>query len=169
MIEESGVVVGVAGESAEVETRRQGACGSCSANGACGTSLLAGFFGRRPLRLRAENDVGAAPGDWVVVGVPEDGLVRASLAAYLVPLLGFMAGGAAAAVLFPGAGDGVSALLAFAGLGLGLVWLARYTRAHSRDASYRAVILRRVSGLGVAVSPPQRSSGSTAPHPGSSA
>lgn len=167
MIEESGIVVAVDGQSAEVETRRQGACGSCSANGACGTSLLARYLGRRPSVLRAQNLVGAAPGDLVVVGVSEDGLVRASLAAYLVPLLGLMAGGAGAALLFPAAGEGASALLAFVGLGLGLVWLARFTRAHARDPAYRAVILRRVSDLGVAVSPPRGSLGSPAPQPGS--
>ena len=41
MIEETGVVVAVVGGLVEVETRRQGACGSCSASGACGTSLVA--------------------------------------------------------------------------------------------------------------------------------
>ena len=154
MIEETGVVVGVAGDLADVETRRQGACGSCSANGACGTSLLARYLGRKPLLLRAQNRAGAALGDWVVVGVPEDGLVRASLAAYLVPLLGLILGGMAGPVLFPAGGDGASALTAFAGLGLGLVWLAQFGRAHTRDPNYRAVILRRVPGLGAAVAFP---------------
>ena len=100
MIEETGIVLGVIGDWADVETRRQGACGSCSANGACGTSLLARYLGSKPLLLRAQNRAGAAPGDLVVVGVPEDGLVRASLAAYLVPLLGLILGGLAGPALF---------------------------------------------------------------------
>lgn len=163
MIEETGVVVSVAGDSAEIETRRQGACGSCSANGACGTSLLARYLGRKPLLLRARNLPGAAPGDLVVVGVPEDGLMRASLVAYLVPLLGLIAGGIAGPVLYPGGGDGTAALTAFAGLGLGLVWLARFGRAHTQDPCYRAVVLRRISGVKVAMPLPEGSQGRATP------
>ena len=154
MIEETGIVLDVAEDWADVETRRQGACGSCSANGACGTSLLARYLGRKPLLLRAQNRAGAAPGDLVVVGVPEDRLVRASLVAYLVPLLGLIFGGLAGQVLFPTGGDGTSAFTAFAGFGLGLVWLAHFGRAHAQDPYYRAVILRRVQGSGVAVAFP---------------
>jgi sigma-E factor negative regulatory protein RseC len=154
MIEETGIVLDAAGDWADVETSRQGACGSCSANGACATSLLARYLGRKPLLLRAQNRAGAAPGDFVVVGVPEDSLVRASLAAYLVPLLGLIFGGLAGQVLFPAGGDGASAFTAFAGLGLGLVWLARFGRAHAQDPYFRAVILRRVPGPGVAVAFP---------------
>jgi sigma-E factor negative regulatory protein RseC len=146
MIEETGVVVALSGGLADVETRRQGACGSCSANGACGTSLLARYLGRRPLVLRALNRAGAAPGDSVIVGVPEEGLVTASLAAYLVPLLGLMAGGALGQSWGEGlgAGAGGSILGALLGLGLGLGWLSRFNRAHAQDPRYQAVVLRRV-------------------------
>jgi sigma-E factor negative regulatory protein RseC len=144
MIEETGVVVAVAGGVVEVETRRQGACGSCSASGACGTSLVARYMGRRPLRLRALNNAGATQGETVIVGVPEDGLVSASLAAYLVPLLGLMAGGALGQGL--GIGEGASILGALTGLGLGLGWLRYFGRAHAQDLRYQAVVLRRVGG-----------------------
>lgn len=160
MIEENGVVVSVDGELAEVETQRQGSCGSCSANGACGTSLVARYLGRRPLHLRARNRAGAGPGDRVVVGVPEDGLVIASLATYLVPVLGLIAGGIAGAGFFPAASEVASTLGGFAGLGLGLLWLGRYGRAHAQDPRYMAVVLRRVSGLGVGL-PVQMGQGST--------
>jgi sigma-E factor negative regulatory protein RseC len=155
MIEETGVVVSVNGETAEVETRRQGACGSCSANGACGTSLLAQYLGRRPLLLRAHNLAGAGPGDRVVVGVPEEGLIWASVAAYLVPLLGLMAGGMAGAGLLPDWKEIASTLGGLSGLALGLIWMARFGRAHAQDPRYRAVVLRRVSGLSVGVPFPQ--------------
>lgn len=151
MIEENGIVISVDGDLAEVETQRQGSCGSCSANGACGTSLVARYLGRKPLHLHARNRAGAAPGDRVVVGVPEDGLVMASLAAYLVPVLGLMAGGMAGAGFFPAVGEAASTIGGFAGLGLGLLWLGRYGRAHAQDPRYRAVVLRRVSGLSVAL------------------
>lgn len=149
MIEETGVVVAVAGDLVEVETRRQGACGSCSATGACGTSLLARYLGRKPLVLRALNRAGAAPGDTVIVGVPEDGLVSASLAAYLVPLLGLMAGGMAGQALLPAGGDAATTLGGLAGLALGLVWFGRFGRLHTQDPRYLAVVLRRISGPGL--------------------
>lgn len=144
MIEETGIVVAVAGGLVEVETRRQGACGSCSVSGACGTSLVARYLGRRPLRLRALNSAGATQGETVIVGVPEDGLVSASLAAYLVPLLGLMAGGALGQGL--GIGEGASIFGALTGLGLGLGWLRHFGRAHAQDLRYQAVVLRRVAG-----------------------
>ena len=146
MIEETGVVVALSGGLADVETRRQGACGNCSASGACGTSLVARYLGRRPLLLHALNQAGAAPGDTVIVGVPEDGLVTASLAAYLVPLLGLMAGGALGQSLGEGLGVGAggSILGAVLGLGVGLGWLSHFNRAHSQDPRYQAVVLRRV-------------------------
>jgi sigma-E factor negative regulatory protein RseC len=98
------------------------------------------------LVLRALNRAGAAPGDSVIVGVPEEGLVTASLAAYLVPLLGLMAGGALGQGLGEdlGAGAGGSILGALLGLGLGLGWLSRFNRAHAQDPRYQAVVLRRV-------------------------
>jgi sigma-E factor negative regulatory protein RseC len=151
MIEETGVVVSVEGEVAKVETRRQGACGSCSANGSCGTSLLAQYLGRRPLLLHAQNRAGAAPGDRVVVGVPEEGLIWASVAAYLVPLLGLMAGGMVGASLLPGMKEAASTIGGLAGLVLGLLWMSRFGRTHAQDPRYRAVVLRRVPGLTVGV------------------
>lgn len=144
MIEETGIVVAVAGGLVEVETRRQGACGSCSVSGACGTSLVARYLGRRPLRLLALNSAGATQGETVIVGVPEDGLVSASLAAYLVPLLGLIAGGALGQGL--GIGEGASIFGALTGLGLGLGWLRHFGRAHAQDLRYQAVVLRRVAG-----------------------
>ena len=71
MIEETGVVVAVHGDLAEIESRRKTACGSCTANGDCGTSLLERYFGRRPLLLTVRNRIGAGPGESVVIGVPE--------------------------------------------------------------------------------------------------
>jgi sigma-E factor negative regulatory protein RseC len=151
MIEETGAVLSIEGDFAEVETRRQGACGSCAASGACGTSLLAGYFGRRPLVLRALNRAGAAPGDAVIVGVPEGGLMRASVVAYLIPLLGLMAGGITGQMLAPAAGEVATTLGGLAGLAVGLGWFGRFGRKHGRDPRYQAVVLRRVAGFGLAV------------------
>ena len=74
MIEQDGTVLAVHGELAEVQCRRQSTCGGCSVNGACGTSLLERFFGRRQLILTVRNPVAARPGETVVV--PDDEIGR---------------------------------------------------------------------------------------------
>ena len=146
MIEEAGVVVAVYGDLAEVRGQRRAVCGSCSANGACGTSLLGRYFRRRPL-LTVYNPVGAGPGESVVVGIPEQGLLVASFAAYLAPLSGmiFAAMGAAflAELALPDYVRGLSVFGGAAGLAAGLAWLGRFSRTREMDGRFRAVILRR--------------------------
>ncbi len=158
MIEELGTVVAVHGELAEVESRRRSACGSCEVSGACGTSLLERFFGRRRLLLTVHNPIGARPGDRVVVGIPEQALLSASFAAYMVPLLamlgGGIAGGMLAGGLAPQHGDGLSILGGAAGLASALLWLGRFSRARADDDRYRAVILRQGISTGLAVAVP---------------
>ena len=148
MIEELGVVVAVRGELAEVESQRRSACGACSVNGTCGTSLLDRFFGRKQLILTVRNPIKAEPGDAVVVGVPESALLEASFAAYVVPLLAMIVGGMGGAylavLLIPEFQQGLSVLGGGLGIVLGLWWLARFsTRRGLLDERYQPVILRR--------------------------
>ena len=81
MIEEQGIVIAVSGDYARVRARRQSACGQCAVQGACGTSLLERFFGRRPAEVMAWNQAGAAVGDRVMIGISERGLLGAAMAA----------------------------------------------------------------------------------------
>jgi sigma-E factor negative regulatory protein RseC len=162
VIEEVGVVVSLQGEMAEVEAQRRSACGGCAVNGACGTSLIARYLGRKPLRLRAHNAIGAGPGERVVLGVPEDALLEASFVAYMVPLLaligGALIGAQAAVLLVPGYAQGLSILGGLGSLAVSLWWLGRFSRARALDERYRPRILRRaidpgrvvpLSGVGV--------------------
>jgi sigma-E factor negative regulatory protein RseC len=148
VIEEIGVVVSVRGETAEVQGQRRGACGGCAVNGACGTSLIARYLGRKRLLLRAHNAIGAAPGDRVVFGLPEGALLEASFAAYLVPLLAMIGGGVVgeyiAGLYFPAYVQATSVLGGLAALAAALWWLRRFAGAKSSDDRYRPRILRRV-------------------------
>ena len=87
MIEETATVVSCEGDLAEVKTERPTACGSCTARQGCGTALLARVLGNREPILRVANPIHAQPGERVVIGVPESGLVLASLLLYLVWLI----------------------------------------------------------------------------------
>lgn len=159
MIEETGIVLAVHGDLAEVESRRRSACGSCIAKGGCGTSLLERHFGRRPLVLTVYNPIGARPGDSVVIGVPEQSLLALSFAAYVVPLVAMIGGGIAgnllAPIAVPGYESAMSLFGGILGLALGLGWLGRFSRARESDERYRPAILRRSAADGPEVGIPK--------------
>jgi len=147
MIEETGQVVDVQGEYAWIESERTSTCGVCNERRGCGTSVLAKVFGQRKVHLRVLNRVNARVGDAVVIGIPESGLLRGSLAVYAAPLSGLFAGALAGDLLgglfFPGNPDPASIAGALAGLAAGLFWLKRFSQRRERDAAYQPVILRR--------------------------
>ena len=153
MIEEQGRVIRVNGALAEVDCVRRSACGGCSVNGACGTSLLERYLGRKPLALQAANAIGARPGDQVVVGIPDETLPQAAFVAYLMPLLVMLLGalgGEWLADLTRVSWSQAPVLLGgIIGLGLGFRWSAGFSARRAADPRFQAVILRR-AGLEVA-------------------
>jgi sigma-E factor negative regulatory protein RseC len=155
VIEEIGVVVSVDGDMAEVEGQRRSTCGSCAVNGACGTSLIDRYLGRKRSLLRAYNPIGAGPGDPVVLGVPEGALLEASFVAYLVPVLamigGAIAGDYTAGRLAPAYAQAMSVLGGLGALAAAIWWLGRFSRAKSADDPYRPRILGRAGRVGPAV------------------
>lgn len=146
MIEEVGIVVSVQGNTAQVEGQRRSTCGSCTVNGACGTSLLARYLGRKRLLLRVQNSIGAEPGDRVVVGLPEGALLTASSVAYLIPLLamigGAMSGAYVAGLVVPTYVEALSVLAGLGGFAVALAWIHKFSLARSSDERYRPRILR---------------------------
>lgn len=87
MIEEQATVVAVEPGRAQVETRRSGSCESCKARGGC-----SGLGGGREARVWVTDPLGVAMGERVVIAVPGELVVRASLLLYLVPVLALLAG-----------------------------------------------------------------------------
>ena len=149
MIEETARVLSSEGELAVVETRRAAACGGCDSQNHCGTSLLAGLFGKKPVRVTVHNPIGARPGDRVVVGLSGTLLTKASILLYLVPIL-FL-------VLFALAGQWLAQYLGLfaepwsvisgvSGLALGIWWAGSRSGSLSGPDAGQAVILRRVQG-----------------------
>jgi len=147
MIEETGQVVEVRGDFAWIDSERRSTCGGCSVRNGCGTAALARVLGQRRVRLRVLNHIHARVGDTVVVGIAESGLIRGSLAVYVAPLAAFfggaLAGQFAGNYFFYVESDIAAICGAVAGLGAGLVWLRRFSRATATDASFQPVILRR--------------------------
>ncbi|WP_295401607.1 SoxR reducing system RseC family protein [uncultured Thiocystis sp.] len=146
MIEEVASVVAVDEGGAWVETRRRSACGHCESAATCGTSALAKLFGEGRNRLRIDDPMGLRPGDRVVIGIPDGTLVRASLIAYLLPLIALAAAaGIGTALHLP---EGAVALLGLAGLGSGL-WLGgRITGGAAGRERYRPRLIRLAGDRG---------------------
>jgi hypothetical protein len=84
--------------------------------------------------------IGVEVGDRVVIGIADSALNRASVLAYLLPLVALML--AAFAAQTAGAADGFVALAGILGLALGLWSTGRLTGGASTGERFRPVILR---------------------------
>ncbi|MTW21734.1 SoxR reducing system RseC family protein [Allochromatium palmeri] len=145
MIEERGQVIAIVGDQVRITAERRSACGQCSVNNACGTSLLERVFGRHPVELLARNPIGAQVGDEVVVGLSEEGFLRTAAAAYLMPILGLIIG-ASLGERFGGAHPQAASVLgALAGLALAFWWLRGYSVTLAQRPERQPVILRRLN------------------------
>ncbi len=150
MIEQQGIVVDTSGEFAWVETQRESSCGGCAAKSGCGTALLNRSIGKRFNRIRVSNDVGARTGDCVVLGIPEQALLKGSFAVYLVPLIAMLGGAtiahlAGAGVAASGWHDLVTLLGGAIGFVVGLYWVRRFGERVGNGVGFQPVLLRRVA------------------------
>ncbi|MEL0638184.1 MULTISPECIES: SoxR reducing system RseC family protein [Marinomonas] len=122
MIEESGTVLSTEKGFADVETIRTSSCTSCRARHGCGHHAIAQVSASNRMRMKAIDTFDVEVGQKVIIGIPEDTLLQASLWVYLVPLLGLV-GGATLPSLWH-ASNGESVVLSLVGLLSGL-WLAK--------------------------------------------
>lgn len=121
MVEETAKVLKVEGDTVWVQAIQQSACGSCQAQKGCGHSLLA-KVGQKQIDLPvARNDLDVQVNDQVIIGVPEQAILRSSLIMYGIPLF-FMMVVALLSTAFKAA-EGITILLSFVALLLGFVWV----------------------------------------------
>lgn len=129
MIEQQGTIVDIQGEFAWVQTERQSSCGDCAAKAGCGTALLNRSMGKRSNRVRVTNSLGVRTGDCVVLGVPEQALLKGSFVIYALPLLCLLLAALGTHLLFADATPGWRDLAALiggtVGFGVGLFWARR--------------------------------------------
>lgn len=144
MIEQRATVLAVADEAALIEVARESGCAGCGRAARCESATLARVFGNgAATRLRVQDSIGVAPGDQVLIGVRNQTLVRASLVAYLLPLLTFV--GSASAADAMAVSDLGSALAGALGLAVGMLLTALITGGTGARARFRPVLLRRIS------------------------
>jgi len=137
MLEETATVVAVENDSVWVESESRSACSQCSSTH-CSSSALSQLFSVQRNRLRLDNDLDAQVGDQVVIGIPDELLVRASVWGYLFPLLamvGFAIAGNAWHL-----SEGLQVLLAMLGLAGGFYSVRLATRG--KQQKFQPQLLR---------------------------
>lgn len=150
MIRETGRVIALEGDGLWVETIQRSACDACAVQKGCGQGALARFAGKsaaiRVLPGICDID-GLCPDDQVVIGIPEDVLVRGTLIIYLLPLLSLVVGAAlAASVSMTDAVVGVGAIL---GLTAGGLVARLHSALNKNNRRIQPVLLERVPLAGV--------------------
>lgn len=125
MMDQEAVVARVEGNLAFVEVGGASAgCGRCHETGGCRSGILGHLFCSKPRQFCLSNQIGALPGEHVIVRVAEGTPLRAAILTYVVPLLSLLAGAIAGTVagesgtLGKDVGTGLGAL---AGLAVGVL------------------------------------------------
>jgi sigma-E factor negative regulatory protein RseC len=121
MVEESALVLKVESDIVWVQAIQQTACGSCQAQKGCGHSLLA-KIGQKQIDIPvARNGIDVQPNERVIIGVPEQAILRSSMLMYGVPLLSMIV----IALLGTSMGipEGGIILMSFIALIVGFLWV----------------------------------------------
>ncbi|NOY66089.1 MAG: SoxR reducing system RseC family protein [Gammaproteobacteria bacterium] len=146
MLEEEAIVIKAEDEYIWVEARSSSSCSNCSAKQGCGTASLQKWYSRKPNQLRIVNTKGFSVGDKVIIGIPEQAVVKGSFMIYMLPLLALIAGAIAGSAfgnwLYPGFSEVFSIVTGFAAFLLCFRWLRGYTFKYARRADYQPIALR---------------------------
>jgi sigma-E factor negative regulatory protein RseC len=142
MIEEVATVTWSGQGLARVEAARNSACAQCSSRSNCSQGVLSQWSRGRSVEIEVLNpdNLPLAPGQQVLIGLDEGGLMRASLLLYLVPLLLLVAGALVASML--GAGEAIQMLTAALMLLVGFVAVRFLTRNTAELSRYQPVLLK---------------------------
>ena len=117
-----------------VEVFQKSTCGSCEVKGACGQGVLSRWLSRGSHSIRVLCDKGQADfftvGQWVDIGVPDGVVLKASLMAYLLPLLSMIVVAAVFDSLFQYGGDLFALIGGIIGFVAGLALVRSYEHKH---------------------------------------
>ncbi len=141
MIEETATVVAATPNFIWVEARARSACSSCGTQDSCATSSVSKLFGMRRQQLRLPNQFASSVGEQVIIGVEDQVMVTASLAAYILPVVLML--GAAIIADVQGMSDMQQAGIALLGLLLGLFGAGVLTSNRRMNRYFQPQLLRR--------------------------
>ena len=90
-------VVSLEGNVAWLVPEQTGSCGGCAASGSCGAKGIGTIASRLEYRrFKIDNEANLAVGERVVIGIPDNALIKASITAYAIPLATLLLAGALA-------------------------------------------------------------------------
>ena len=147
MIEETVQLASIESDSAVwVRTQRQSSCGQCAMKTGCGTKVLSDYIGEKLLDVRAllGPQVDASNlkvGDALIVGLPEQQMLKGSVVSYGWPIAGLFAGAIPASAL--GFADLSVALFGLAGLVTGLLAVKKFSQKIQNLSDWQPVVLRK--------------------------
>lgn len=87
MMTESAIVTAVDGDVITVKAAIKTTCSSCQAQADCGSGVISRALAPKTQLLTLHSPVPVTVGQEVRIGIPEQGIVTASLLLYVVPLL----------------------------------------------------------------------------------
>ncbi|AJQ94535.1 SoxR reducing system RseC family protein [Gynuella sunshinyii] len=147
MIEEIGTVVQVNNQDVWVETVRRSACQGCRARSGCGQAVMGDLLDQsrqeqKNVLKMAHGSVGPlVVGDDVIVGIPEQALIRLACLAYGVPVLSVLVfGGVAQWFGWPDIGVVFASAL---GLVAAIVSVKKISLHLSCDFRYQPVLIAK--------------------------
>jgi sigma-E factor negative regulatory protein RseC len=120
---------------ARVKVQRTSACESCSLKSGCGQSALTKISSNQCLELDVENELGAKPGDEVLIAIPESGLMSASLRVYFIPLILMVLGAVVGDFIHP-ADEVWTMVLSILGLTIGFLWARVSSQKQAFDVEF---------------------------------
>lgn len=142
MLEETGVVVAIDNDQAWVQTIRKSACSSCEAKSGCGQGVLARISDGKANQVLVNNSLKLKVGEEVLIGIPEELLVKASVMVYLFPLL-VMIVVASTIEKWLAPGDGWVAFAGVTGLAVGFFTVKLYSSFHKSDPKFCPKMIRK--------------------------
>lgn len=142
VLKETGRIVDIQDDSLWVETIQRSTCGSCVAEKGCGQTLLRKLgvepsYLRVPLPKNIQRNYSV--NDSVVIGIPDDIVVKASLLLYLLPLVLLLVFSGIAHTYY--VGDAVSILAGVAGFAIGCLLLRWHSHYYRNDKRHQAFLV----------------------------
>ncbi len=146
MLEETATVIAVEKDAIWVEAQSRSSCSQCSSS-QCTTSVVSKLFGvkRTRFQLQPIEEMHLSPGEQVVIGIPDQLLVRASVWAYLLPLTGMIF--AVLLGISTGLSEGQQSLLAITGLAIGFGIVHWKTGKKESIAGFQPQLLRKAETI----------------------
>ena len=149
MITENATVIEIENNQTWIETQRKSACGECSANKGCGTSVLSKVIGNKLSKMKAINKVDAKVGDEVLVGLNENSLLKGAFMTYLSPLLYLFVfafvGQYLADILTLASSELFVIAFAVLGFYFGMRKLKKFSVSILEDENYQPIILKKTN------------------------